>query len=138
MRVSRSAAEWHLLLAAVRTLASAVLATRMLPYRVWRQYGLKPGAASPRQTDVSPPMIVRAIDGASRIVPGGTNCLARALAGRALMTRHGLASELVLGVAKNGDGTLKSHAWLRHGDDAVLGEQGVRGFVAMPDLAGRL
>ena len=92
----------------------------------------------PGTYSISPAMIVRAIDGASRIVPGGGNCLARALAGRAVMARHGLSSNIVLGVAKAPDGLLRSHAWLQYKGNALLGEQGVSGFSPMPDLAGRL
>ena len=81
---------------------------------------------------------MRAIDSASRTIPGGDNCLARAIAGRALMAREGYRTELVLGVARSAEGGLKGHAWLRHEARTLLGLQGVDGFVPMPDLDGRL
>jgi hypothetical protein len=138
---SRSAAEWRLLARGLVIMTGAVVFTRTLPFAAWKSLGLRiarvrpaPNAEGPR---ISPVQIVRAVDSASRVVPGGGNCLARALTGRALMARHGYASELVMGVAK-GSGPLRSHVWLRHKGDMLLGAQGVSGFEPMPDLADRL
>jgi len=138
--LSRSAPEWRLLARGLVIMAGAVVCTRALPFAVWKSFGLRsarvrPAPAGPR---ISPVQIVRAVDSASRVIPGGGNCLARALTGRALMARHGYASELVLGVAKGSSGALSSHAWLRHDGGTLLGAQGVNGFVPMPDLADRL
>ena len=130
--------EWRLLARAVPMLALTVAATRVLPYRTWRRIGLRLGATRTPGTAVPPGMVVSAIDSASRVVPGGDNCLARALACRALLARAGLASQLVLGVSKRADGSLHSHAWLLHHGSALLGDRGVRGYAPMPDLAGRL
>ena len=139
IRVSRPLVEWRLLATAVIALGAAVLLTKAFPYRVWRRRAHATlHTAPPIQTRATPYEIARAIDGASRVVLGGANCLARALAARRLMARHGWPSELVLGVAKGLDGRLRSHAWLRHDGNTLLGEQGVHGFVPMPDLAGRL
>jgi len=140
--LSRTAAEWRLLARSLALMTGAVVITRTLPYGAWKSLGRRSARVRPAPADeplrMSPVQIVRAVDSASRVIPGGGNCLARALTGRALMARHGYASELVLGVAKTSSGALRSHAWLRHDGGTLLGEQGVTGFVPMPDLADRL
>jgi len=133
---SRSGREWRLLALATLTLSSYVVLTRLLPYRFWRRLGSS--ISRTRRNAPTSDMVVRALDGASVLVPGGGNCLARALAGRVLLSRYGVSSEIVLGVAKAADGSLKAHAWLRREGRTLLGEQGVSGFQPMPDLAGRL
>lgn len=138
----RSAAEWRLLARGLVIMTGAVVFTRTLPFAAWKALGLRIARVRPalhaEGSRLSPVQIVRAVDSASRVVPGGGNCLARALTGRALMAYHGYASELVMGVAKGSSGAFRSHAWLRHEGDMLLGAQGVSGFEPMPDLADRL
>lgn len=52
-----------------------------------------------------------AITAAARRIPG-TRCLAWALALRALFTQAGVASELRIGVAADGPGAIRAHAWI--------------------------
>lgn len=54
-------------------------------------------------------------------VPWRSDCLVQALAGQRWLARQGIASEIVVGAATNGDGSLNAHAWLRHGERIVLG-----------------
>ena len=51
---------------------------------------------------------------------GRSTCLTRALVLRRLLRRQGLETELVIG-AKRGAGAFQAHAWLRLGDEILLG-----------------
>ena len=64
--------------------------------------------------------IVDAVESVARALHVG-NCLSRSLTGQALLRRHGLTSELRLGVRRV-DGTFAAHAWLEHGG-AVLNDE---------------
>lgn len=54
-------------------------------------------------------------------VPWRSDCLVQALAGQQWLADEGIASEIVVGTAKQADGSLLSHAWLRYGTRIVLG-----------------
>jgi len=47
-------------------------------------------------------------------------CLPRALAAHAMLRRHGIASKLCLGVARDGD-ELVAHAWVEIGKEKIVG-----------------
>jgi hypothetical protein len=55
-----------------------------------------------------------AITAAARRVPG-TRCLSWALALRGLFTQAGIAAELRIGVAADGPGAIRAHAWIDAG-----------------------
>jgi Transglutaminase-like superfamily len=57
----------------------------------------------------------------ARRVPWRSDCLVQALAGQNWLVQEGIASEIVVGTAKQADGTFLSHAWLRHGPRIILG-----------------
>jgi hypothetical protein len=74
---------------------------------------------------VAPPPIDRiawAVRAAGRFIPGGTNCLVRALATQSLLGQYGYRSELRIGVRKAADGALAAHAWLESAGAVVIGE----------------
>lgn len=54
-------------------------------------------------------------------VPWRSDCLVQALAGQQWLARTGIASDIVVGTAKQSDGSFLSHAWLRHDQRIVLG-----------------
>jgi hypothetical protein len=54
-------------------------------------------------------------------LPWRTDCLVQALAGQSMLTRRGLASEVLVGTAKHSDGTFEAHAWLSCRDATILG-----------------
>lgn len=132
---SRSAFEWQLAARAVVLMTMVVVAVRGLPYRIWRRFL----AADERvlgggRVVVSPSQIVRAVESASRFVPGGANCLTRAVTTRMLMTRYGLDSTLRLGVAKASRGILEAHAWIEYRGAVLIGGRGSDRFELLPDL----
>lgn len=119
-------------------MAEVALALRVLPHPMRRSAGLSLGPSTPRtplRAAASADQIVRAIHGAGRVIPGGGNCLVRALAARAVLARHGQSSELMLGVARRPPGGLRGHAWLRCGGSIVIGQYGADAYAPMPGLA---
>lgn len=76
-----------------------------------------------RRSGPAPEQIARAVSRGSRLVPWPT-CLVRALAARRLLARHGVASELCLGVARPAFGRFEAHAWLECGGVTILGGEG--------------
>jgi hypothetical protein len=62
-----------------------------------------------------------AIEVASHYVPGGSNCLVRALASEYVLGRFGYQSELKIGVAKSAAGEFAAHAWLESEGRIVIG-----------------
>lgn len=59
-----------------------------------------------------------------------SNCLAQAIAGKAMLWRRGIASTLYLGAAKGDDGCapVAAHAWLRCATQIVTGASGHERF----------
>jgi Transglutaminase-like superfamily len=86
----------------------------------------------PESSDVEAARISWAVEAAGRIVPTGGNCLVRAIAGRAMLARRGVSSQIRLGVAKNSPDILTAHAWLECGDRIVTGEGEHLGYAPLP------
>lgn len=89
----------------------------------------------PLRTEVTfgdPGRVGWAVETAGRIVPSGTNCLVRAIAGREMLARRGFNSQIRLGIAKESSNILKGHAWLECGDKIITGEGEHRNYAAMP------
>ncbi|MBI2299905.1 MAG: lasso peptide biosynthesis B2 protein [Armatimonadetes bacterium] len=80
-----------------------------------------------------------AVRGAAARVPFQPTCLVSALAGAAMLRRRRMPATLTLGVAP-GDGTpdpIQAHAWLRCGDQVLLGEAGAEGYTVIAQFAAR-
>ena len=95
--------------------------------------------ARPRDTSsVAVPLpaerIVWAVSAAGRRVPGGRNCLARALTTQTLLARHGHPARLRIGVAHTTEGEFHAHAWVETRDGVVLRESTLERFTALPVL----
>ena len=93
----------------------------------------------PRQRRTPPPVerIAWAVRAAGEYFPGGGNCLVRALATQALLTRYGYAAQLRIGVRKADDGGLAAHAWLEAGGAVVIGDFAVGEYTALVASSGR-
>jgi hypothetical protein len=70
--------------------------------------------------------IVWAVERVSRRFPETFTCLPRAIAVRAMMDRRGLGSTLEIGVARDPGGAFQAHAWVRRGEQVIVGR--------LPDL----
>lgn len=73
-----------------------------------------------------------AIPRAAHRVPWRADCLVQALAGERWLRRRGIAAQVVIGVKKEGPGSLDAHAWLEAGGDVVTGGE-IAAFVPLAD-----
>jgi len=76
---------------------------------------------NPAGASLTPELISWAVKRASRYVPGGENCLARALTAKALLEHAGYPAALHIGVLRNGAGCIRAHAWVKSGERFVVG-----------------
>ncbi|MFC3801796.1 lasso peptide biosynthesis B2 protein [Cohnella sp. GCM10012308] len=76
-----------------------------------------------------------AIRRAGRLTPLDTRCLVRAIAAMKMLKRRGIESTLYLGTAKDKDGRMIAHAWLRSGNLYVTGAKEMRGFTVVGKFA---
>lgn len=53
------------------------------------------------------------VQGVARRLPGTPRCLAQSLVLRSLLARHGLRSEVIIGV-RSGDAAFDAHAWVEY------------------------
>jgi hypothetical protein len=124
------AADRRLLVSAIVSVIKARLTVTFVPVReILRPIAPQTEAASP---DSQAARIGWAVETAGRIVPTGKNCLVRAIAGREMLARRGISSQIRLGVAKNSPDILSGHAWLECGHTIVTGESEHRDYAAMP------
>ena len=65
-----------------------------------------------------------AVQRAGWISPWKNRCLVSSLAGRCMLRRRRIRSEISLGVAKNASGKLVAHAWLKSGDFELVEKRG--------------
>jgi hypothetical protein len=106
-----SFSEWRLLGLAWWGLLAADVCLRVLPFsRVERLFGGRQGSAE--LDPVLRDRLVRAVARAARhLYPA--RCLPRSLCLRWLLSRHGVATDLRIGVTRQRGG-LTAHAWVEH------------------------
>lgn len=73
--------------------------------------------------DSSTATVAWAVRGVARRVPEAT-CLTQALTFNMLLARRGEASDIKIGVAKDGPSRIKSHAWVEQDGKVILGDNG--------------
>ena len=115
-----AAGERGLLLRALLLLPLTALALRLLGLRRWQSAVarlLAPGLASrerwPEAALERARLTARMVQAAERHGLGRPNCLAESLVLWWLLRRQGIASELRIGVRKQGN-LLEAHAWVEH------------------------
>jgi len=116
LRLSRT--ERTLLLQASFSILAVRLALRFLSFE--RLQVLACRWAGRATAPFSSDRIVWAVEAAARNIPA-SSCLNKALAAQALLARHGYASHLMIGVAKNDACTLEAHAWITCQDRVLIG-----------------
>ena len=80
--------------------------------------------------------ILWAVNVATRYMPGGAKCLARALTTQILMSHSGFSPELCIGVAK-GESGLEAHAWIKYQGYVVIGYlPDLPRYIQLPSLEG--
>ncbi|WP_413207317.1 lasso peptide biosynthesis B2 protein [Rhodospirillum sp. A1_3_36] len=122
-------------------LALASLTIRFIPFRYFSRWlGQVEAAGSPAQDPASetaeggapPPLawsVALAVKRAARRAWWHPTCLARAMAGRALLTWRGIPATVTFGVSPGKDGApLTAHAWLVCGEATLLGGEAAPTF----------
>ncbi|ASN05980.1 lasso peptide biosynthesis B2 protein [Virgibacillus necropolis] len=83
--------------------------------------------------------IIKDVSAAIRIMSPHTfwesQCLVKAIAGQKLLARRHIDSTLYLGTAKDKNGELIAHAWLRSGSFYVSGSEGMEKFTVVAKFA---
>lgn len=80
--------------------------------------------------------IIWGVNVATRYMPGGAKCLARALTTQILMSHSGFSPELCIGVAKAESG-LEAHAWIKYQGYVVIGYlPDLPRYIQLPSLEG--
>ncbi|MGB6554716.1 MAG: lasso peptide biosynthesis B2 protein [Candidatus Binataceae bacterium] len=109
------------------------VATWTLPYSRVRAIVARRSAARAPTAAARPERerIAWSITVASAYVPGGRNCLVRALATEAMLGAFGYDGELKIGVARTADGQLRAHAWLESAGRPIIGDFDLDNYVML-------
>ena len=102
--------------------------------RRWTARLARPRDPSSGAVPVPAERIAWAVRAAGRRVPGGQNCLARALTAQTLLARYGHPAWLRIGVAHTTQQGFHAHAWVETRDGVVLRESTPERFIALPVL----
>lgn len=132
-------ADRWLTLEALIWLGLARLVVLTLPFRWITSYMGQTQAVSPVD-DASVDLdqvkrIARTIRRTSRHTPWDSNCLAQALTAKRMLHRRRINCTLYLGLAKDDDGQLQAHAWLRSGSFILTGGRGSGRYAAVATFA---
>ena len=117
-------------------LGAARAALISLPFRrLSRHLGKQLDPAVESASGGAPPAAAREIGWAvelmSRHTPWESACLAQSIAGKFMLKRRGLRSLLALGLRKDEAGKLTAHAWLRSGNEILIGNVGHETFTVL-------
>jgi hypothetical protein len=117
------AADRRLLAAAATLLGATRVALWLFPFGVVQRVAarLERGHLSGNADPAAARRVVWAIDVATRYIPASKNCLNRALTAKVLLARHGLSTDLRIGVRRNPEGELKAHAWVEAAGGILIG-----------------
>lgn len=126
--------ERGLLFQSLLALVAARFALWIFPLKKIQSFKFLKVSETFRDSRLSPEKIAWAIGALSRRLPGLRNCLVQALAGQALLARHGQSSQLRIGVARFADGQFKAHAWVEVAGRLLIGGEGASQFTVLPSL----
>jgi hypothetical protein len=129
-----------LFLEAILFLAFARL-LKVMPFtRLTRTLG-KHMSESSFQEDLSVYGTIKSISSAIHIMSRYTfwesQCLVKAIAGMKMLQRRGIESTLYLGTAKDENGNMIAHAWLRSGSYFVSGAEEMKRFTVVSKFANK-
>lgn len=114
-------------------LAAVRIGLAVLPYR-WIHGLLRRLCRSSerrRRQRASAERLAWVVTTASRVLPGGKNCLLRALVVQCFLERRGYSTLLHFGVARTDDPDLRAHAWLECEGQIVMGDEELDRFTPM-------
>jgi hypothetical protein len=131
--VSLRADERTLMVQAAALLPVVLLVQTSLPFKRWRP--LLTRGAPTRAKALTPAEIAQAVDRARRGLPGVYKCLPVAYSGHLLLHRHGHASTVQVGVARDAEGKVEAHAWVECEGGVLIGDvPDLSRFVPFPPL----
>jgi hypothetical protein len=110
--------DWRMLVEAALIVPTIRVALWLLPFRTL--LGIVERRPHAGAEDASIDRVLRAVHAIARRVPHAS-CLTRSLAAMVMLARHGHASTLRLGVAKD-EGHVTAHAWLECDGRTILGD----------------
>lgn len=125
--------ERRIVLQALVSVVAMRLATWTMPFQRVRALADRMRSRSSRALPENPSRerIVWAVMAAANLVPGGSNCLVRALAAEVMLGRYGYPAELRFGVASPAAGGFKAHAWLESDGAVVIGDFELENYVPL-------
>lgn len=134
-----SGREWRLLAEAGGLLVVARLAVWFVPFRrlashLGDEMAESPASDSEAQRAVTAP-IGWAIRTLGRRMPWMSQCLVQAVAVTWMLHRRCIPSTLYFGLAKEADGKLKAHAWVRSGAKVLTGAKRRHDFTVVATFA---
>ncbi|MDG0814413.1 lasso peptide biosynthesis B2 protein [Cohnella rhizosphaerae] len=111
----------------------------LLPFHKYARFLGQPMTETAQDTEPgsreSASRVSSAIRRAGRLTPLDTRCLVRAIAAMKMLQRREVETTLYLGTAKDKDGRMIAHAWLRCGNQYVTGAEEMRGFTVVGKFA---
>jgi len=134
-----SGPEWRVLVEGTGYLVAARLAVWIVPFRrLAAGLGDEMAESSAegteaQQTAVAP--VGWAVRELGRRLPWMSQCLVQAVAATWMLQRRRIPSTLYFGVAKESDGDLKAHAWVRSGTQVLTGAHGRQDFTVVATFA---
>jgi len=114
--------ERRLVISAALTVALVRLGLWTLPLATVRRRAGNFGRRAGLSSRPAAARISWAVGAAARFVPGAGNCLVRALAAEAMLSRFGYESQLKIGVGKTAAGQFEAHAWLESEGRTLIGQ----------------
>lgn len=130
----------QLLVSAAFLLIAIKFGLWLLPFQTWQGLlarTIKTNLELQNKDKISVDKIAWMVNVASRYMPGGVKCLARALATQVLLGRYGHKAQIRLGVAKSKSGQLEAHAWVESHGRVVIGNLKDLGrYTPLPNLEG--
>ena len=109
-----------LLLRAFAAVASASLAVRLLPASIVLKKLAEDAPLLRQRQPRNPERVAWAVAAAARYIPG-SKCLVQAIAGRSLLAKYGIHSQIRIGVAKDPKNWLSAHAWVEVEGETLIG-----------------
>jgi len=100
------------------------LLLKVVPFRrIPGLFSSRQSAVSSRQSEVIE-LVKVGIQRAGKVSPWRNRCLVSSLAGRCMLRRRKIGSQLSLGVAKNPEGKTIAHAWLKSENIEIVERKG--------------
>ncbi len=109
-----------LLLQAFAAVARASLAVRLLPGSIVLKKLAEDVPLPCQRQPRSAQRVAWAVGAAARYIPG-SKCLVQAIAGRNLLAKYGIDSQIRIGVAKDSKNWLSAHAWVEVEGKTIIG-----------------